>query len=497
MEEFILGVDVGTSGCKIVIVNNSGEIINSIMVPYKIETPCPGWAEQNPDEWFKAFVIGVRELISKSLISPKNIKAIGIDGMMNSPIFLDKDLKPIRPSILWLDQRSYKQVQSIIKLFKEYNILPSLPITPVVALSKILWLIENEQNNWMKTYKVLFPKDYIRFKLTGSLVTDPSDASATLLFDGKKYDWANYLNEIFKIDIDKLPEIRPSSEISGFITKEISAITGLSEGVPIVTGCSDGAADALSAGLINKFDTVVRLGTSGAIFMVYDEYKPDPDNYFILAHAIHNKWLIHRMFPFGIPHKWFFETFYKYEMEYARDRNIDRYEYIERSIDINDSENLIFIPNISSNSSYFDGLFIGIKNIHTKSHFSLALLEGLAFSLKETLEPIVKNFNSNINFVRLIGGGSRSLLLRKIISAVLKSTLIILARHEASLGAAINAGVGAKIFGNYEDAINKVVVIKDYIHLDQKLYEKYKKLYEKYRKISKLIANFTLRNKLN
>ena len=494
MEDLVLGVDIGTSGCKIVAINSSGDILDSFAIPYEMKMPYPGWVEQDPEEWFKAFILATRTILEKlerRSISPKSIKAIGIDGMMNSPVFLGKELKPLRPSILWLDQRSKNYIRLIKSLFKEYNMIPSLPITPVVTLAKILWIMKEEPKIWEKTFKVLMPKDYIRLKLTGSLATDPSDASATLLFDGEKYQWANYLEDIFKIDIHKLPEIRSSSEIAGSITREATLVTGLPEGIYVVTGCSDGAVDALAAGAIDSFDTLIRLGTSGAVFMVFDKYVPD-NRYFILAHAIQNKWLIHQMFPFGVPHKWFFETFYKQEMEIAKAMNMDPYEYIEQILlNIKNVEDLLFIPNAGyiEDPSHFYGMFIGIREMHIKSHLTLALLQGLVFALIEALEPIFEKFKPNINSIKLIGGGSRSLLLRKIISTALKSIAIVPKHHDASIGAAILAGIGAQIFNSYKEAIARIVKVEYEFQPEEEAYRKYREMYKKYKEVKKKLLS--------
>jgi xylulokinase len=490
--DIILGVDIGTSGCKVVAIDSESGVLGSVTVPYDIKVPSLGWAEQDPEEWYRAFVLATRKIMEKTSILPRNIKAIGIDGMMNSPVFLNKELKPLRPCILWLDQRSKNYIPYISNLFKEHNIISPLPITPVVALAKIIWVMREEPKTWKETYKVIMPKDYIRFRLTGNVATDPSDASATLMFDGKKYHWADFLEDIFKVDTYKLPEIKPSSEIAGFVTTEASSITGLLEGTPVITGCSDGAADALGAGLIDPFDTLVRLGTSGAIFMVFDEYVPDDkQRYFILAHAIHNKWLIHQMFPFGIPHKWFFETFYKQEMEIAKAKNVNPFEYIEYILNADSPEGLLFIPNAGyiDDPSYFYGMFIGIRDIHTKSHFALALLQGLVFALIEALEPINEKFKPNMRTIRLIGGGSRSSLLRKMISTSLKSTVITPELHDASIGSAILAGVGARIFSSYKEAINRIVKIKEEVHPIEELYEKYRESYERYKEIKRKVVS--------
>lgn len=484
LEDVALGVDIGTTGCKVTALNSNGDVLGSVMVPYEVRTPHPGWAEQDPNDWFNAFIQAIRKILRDLSIQPRSVKALGIDGMMNSPVFIDEELKPIRPCILWLDQRSYEQISIISKLFKEHGITSPLPITPVVALAKILWVISREPRTWEKTYKVVLPKDYVRLKLTGSLATDPSDASATLLFDGEKYSWAHYLKEIFMVDLDKLPEIKQSSEVVGFITKEVSSLLGLPEGIPVVTGCSDGAADALAAGLVNKYDTLIRLGTSGALFMVYDKYVPDvKQSYFILAHAIQNAWLIHQMFPFGIPHKWFFETFYRHEVEQAKMKNVDPYAYIEELIDVKEPDGLFFIPNAGyeEDPSYFYGAFIGIKHSHTRSHFALALLIGLAFSLREALEPIIEKFKPNVGAVKLIGGGSRSPLLQEIMAITLKSTIAVPEHHAASIGAGILAAVGTRMFASYREAIDKVIKIKRQVIPKIEEYERYDEMYRVYK----------------
>ena len=492
-KEYIIGADIGTTGCKTIILDNNGNVIDSKVEYYQTSQPKLGWAEQNPEDWYNAFKKNIRYLLRKNKIRKDEIVGIGLDGMMNSPVLLDNSGKILRSCILWMDQRSIKQVKLIKEkiLKKGINTINPQLLSTIFMLTKILWVKDNQQKIWKKTYKILLPKDYVRFRLTEILATDISDASATGIFDFKKNNWSNKTCEVLDINIEKLPEIFPSKKIVGYISRKASREIGIPKDIPIVAGCSDGAADCLTAGVINNTDCLIRLGTTGAIFIVTDKYVMDASsNFFILAHCIENRWLIHQIFPFGIPHKWFYHTFYEKEIENALKKGKNFYSIIERKIEkiSPGSEGLIFYPYlISSMNNGIKWSFLGVTPNHKREHFIHALLEGLAFSLKEVFTRSLR-FVPSINNVKLVGGGAKSKLMVKIICDVLGVKGFIPSFQDASLGAAMLSGIGSGIFRDYTDAIKKCVKVKTIKKPSLYTKRKYDKLFTTFLKLRQEIV---------
>ncbi|MEM2150820.1 MAG: FGGY family carbohydrate kinase [Candidatus Bathyarchaeia archaeon] len=491
-QSIILGVDVGTSACKAVAVNSEGNVLALSHAYYSPLSPKPGWFELNPNAIISAFTTAVRSILRE--VPARCVEGVGLDGISNSPILVDREHRFLRPCIMWMDGRGSEYILAIIRSLDEEGITPTLPITPLITLVKLIWVKENEPNLWRNTYSVLQPKDYVRMWLTGSIATDPSDASVTMMFDGETFRWADYAEGVFGIEIEKLPEIIPSYRIAGHLTKEAAEQTGLREGTPVVAGCADGVADVLAAGLTERFDSLIRLGTAGVFSTVFDKYLPDKEKYYIFAHAVPEKWVIQRMFPFGLPHKWFLETFCGEELKYAESMRLDPYVYVEDSllsdvkkIDEGEMEGLIFIPNIRvfEDPSRFLGAFIGVKSLHTRKHLMLALLRGLACAAGEAANIVSQNLGFTIGRVRLVGGGSRSALIREMITALLNVKGEVVKHHDASIGAAILAGVGTRVYRSFEEAIDKVVKLNHVVEPDKNLQTSLLRTYETYLRVRK------------
>lgn len=482
-EEYILGADIGTTGCKTVILDTGGKIIGSESEYYQTSRPKPDWAEQNPEDWYRTFKKTVKHVLIKNGINGNEIVSVGIDGMMNSPTFINRFGKLLRSSIIWMDQRSIPQARSIKEKIYEER---SQPVSAVPMLTKILWVKENQPKIWNRTYKVLSPKDYVRFRLTGSLVSDVSDASATSLFDAKKLNWSSEICEALDIDVNKLPEVVPSVKIVGHISPKASKETGIAEGTPVVAGCSDGAADCLTAGVAEPPDCLIRLGTTGALFMVIDRFTPDPSlRYFVVGHCISNRWLAHQIFPFGLPHSWFHYTFYEQEMRNASKKGEDPYSAIEERAEriSPGSDGLIFHPYLMSDAStHMRGGFFGIALQHKREHFARAVLEGIAFSLKESFAPFFE-INPSIKSVKLIGGGSKSRLVRQIVCNVLGVRGLVPLFQDASLGAAMLGGIGSNVFRDHREAVERCVKIRDITRPSSAIQRKYGRLFAAFAKL--------------
>lgn len=478
MPEYMLGVDIGTSGCKTAVLDQNGTVISNSFKRYETYYPKAGWAEQNPEDWYEAFKYTINCIFAKTKLQKRDIVSIGIDGMMSSPIFLGEKGKVLRSTIIWMDQRSVAQVKWLKQNLKNHLVLNG-PLTPTELLSKILWVKENQPGIWKETRKILLPKDYIRFKLSKSFVTDWSDASATQLFNVENLSWSDEVCEVAGINKSKLPEAVSSTEVVGRVTKKTAMEIGLPEGIPLVAGCSDAAADNLTAGVIYPNQCLIRLGTCGALFMIIDKVPSDQSKRYYVIHYMPNRWMIHLVTPAGLSKEWFQQTFWK---EDPRATN-ELFDAMAKKVSVG-SQGLIFHPYLSGEhtpreDSKLRGSFIGITRHHTKEHFARAVLEGIAFSIKECFK-VFEEINPAIKSVRAVGGGMKSLLWREIITDMLGIEIEIPAFEDASFGAGLLGGIGIGLFKDPEDAVNKCIKIKDIVKPDKTIHKKYEKFFTMY-----------------
>lgn len=478
MPEYMLGVDIGTSGCKTVVLDQNGTVISNSFKRYETYYPKAGWAEQNPEDWYEAFKHTINCIFAKTKLQKRDIVSIGIDGMMSSPIFLGEKGKVLRSTIIWMDQRSVAQVKWLKQNLKNHLVLNG-PLTPTGLLSKILWVKENQPGIWKETRKILLPKDYIRFKLSKSFVTDWSDASATQLFNVENLSWSDEVCEVAGINKSKLPEAVSSTEVVGRVTKKTAMEIGLPEGIPLVAGCSDAAADNLTAGVIYPNQCLIRLGTCGALFMIIDKVPSDQSKRYYVIHYMPNRWMIHLVTPAGLSKEWFQQTFWK---EDPRATN-ELFDAMAKKVPVG-SQGLIFHPYLLGEhtpreDSKLRGSFIGITRHHTKEHFARAVLEGIAFSIKECFK-VFEEINPAIKSIRAVGGGMKSLLWREIITDMLGIEIEIPVFEDASFGAGLLGGIGIGLFKDPEDAVNKCIKIKDIVKPDKTIHKKYEKFFTMY-----------------
>ncbi|TET06974.1 MAG: xylulokinase [Candidatus Atribacteria bacterium] len=488
MPEYMLGVDIGTSSCKVTVLSPNGNVIASSFKRYRTYYPKTGWAEQNPLDWYEAFKYTVNSIFEKKNLQKKDIVSIGIDGMMNSPVFLDDKGKVLRSTIIWMDQRSTAQVKWLKENLKN-DIVLNGPITSTALLSKILWVKENQPDIWKETWKILLPKDFIRFKLNNSFVTDWSDASATQLFNVKELSWSDEICEVAGISKKKLPEAVSPTEVVGRLPKKTAIEIGLQEGIPIVAGCSDAASDNLTAGVIYPNQCLIRLGTCGALFMIIDKLPSNQSKrYYIIVHSMPNRWMIHLATPAGLALEWFQQTFFKEGPIITNEIFDAKAKKIPAG-----SQGLIFHPYLSGEHTPREGLklrgdFVGINREHTKEHFNRAVLEGIAFSIKECFKTF-EEINPEIKSIRAVGGGVKSILWREIITNVLGMEVELPAFEDPSFGAGLLGGIGIGLYKDFEDAVEKCVKIRDKVKPDKIIQKKYKKIFSLYTNVLDKLQN--------
>lgn len=497
---YTIGYDIGTTSIKAVIIDTNGLIQGSAINEYMLITPKPGWAEQNPEDWWLAFINVTKELLLKTGIGSKDICALGLSGQQHGSVFIDKNGEVIRPAILWCDQRTYKQCKKINQIFgfNQFIKLAYNKALPGFTAPKVLWLREEEPNNFKKVYKILLPKDYIRYKLSGNFATDVSDASGTLFLDIAKRNWSIEILEGLNINIAMLPEVFESSDITSTLSKEAADLIGLQQGTPIVAGAGDQAAGAVGCGIVIEGLISDYIGTSGVVSTIYSKPLYDPSGRLhTFCHAIKGKWhILGVTLAAGGSFKWYNEVFGPGENFKKKFPCTEGYRLLDMQAEKTEagSNGLIFLPYISGERAphgdpFARGVFFGISYIHKRGHFVRSIMEGVAFSQLDCFN-LMKELGITSNKIVLFGGGAKSEIWRYILADVFGVEVITLNIAEGpSYGSAILAGVGVGVFKSVEDITIKIVREKYRAIPNLKNLEKYKNLYKIYRLLYKSLKN--------
>lgn len=490
---YLIGIDIGTSGTMVLLLDETGKIVDTGSRAYEFEIPQNGWTEQDPALWWNAIVSIIPELLKNNQIKAEEIKGIGIAGQMHSLVMLDENNEVLRKAILWNDQRTAKQVDEINQIVgaKRHIELTSNPPLTGFTSPKILWIRENEPETYAKCKHILLPKDYIRFKLTGKYVSDVSDASGMGLLNVRERVWSQEILEDLKINPEWLPELVESVEISGYVTEEAANLIGLAAGTPVVGGAGDNAAAAIGVGVIKDKTGFTTVGTSGVVFVHSSQPQTDlKGRVHTFCSAVPNEWhLMGVTLSAGSSLQWFRNQFCVEEQKLAKEQGVDVYQIMDKMAEKIQpgSDHLIFLPYLNGERTpHLDpdsrGVFFGLSSIHEKSHLIRSILEGVAFSLNDCLS-ILRDLDVDAETMIITGGGASSPLWREIIANVFDCTMNRCESNQGpSLGAAILAGVGSGVFSNLEDGCEKVVKIKDSFEPHNQAdyasyYEIYKNLY--------------------
>jgi len=494
--DYLLGLDIGTTSTRTIIINENGKLVASSTKDYPLITPRPGWAEQNPEDWWDAAVYTIKDVLKSSNISPKDISCVGLSGQMHGSVFLDKEGKVIRPAILWCDQRTKEQCDEIYKIFgyDDFIKLSYNKALPGFTAPKILWLREVEPENYSKVSRILLPKDYIRYKLSGKYVTEVSDASGTILMDITSRNWSDKILDGLNIARDLLPDVYESAEVTSYVNYFASSVTGLLEGTPIVGGASDNAAGAVGSGIVKERLISDSIGTSGVVFActgspLYDRLG----RVHSFCHALPDMWhLTGVTLSAAGSLKWYYDTFGPSKNIVDTYPDTEGYNLLNKqaeNIGVG-SDGLIFLPYLSGERTphadpYARGVFFGLSYLHTQDHFVRSIMEGVAFSQLDCLS-LIREVGITSDKVVLFGGGAKSKVWRQIISDILNIKIVILNIEEGpAYGAALIAGVGAGIYSNVEEACKKTIKeisetnpIRENVKKYRKIYEIYKSLYK-------------------
>ena len=478
-----IAIDLGTSGVKLLLVESNGNILAEHTESYPIYHPHPEWSEQNHEDWWNAVKNGLKELLKGQ--NADRVKGISFAGQMHGLVAMDKDGKVIRPCILWNDGRTEKQTKYLNETIGQSKLsgyTGNIAFAGITA-PKILWLKENEPENYKRIAKILLPKDYLAFKLSGKYCTDYSDASGTLLLDVKNKRWSEEMCAICGVSIEQLPELHESYEAVGNIISELAKELGLSENVKVVIGAGDNAAAAIGTGTVGKGKCNISLGTSGTIFLSDDKFTVDAKNALhSFCHADGGWHLMGCILSAASCRKWWLEDILN-TTDYARD---------EADINKTETDGLLFLPYLSGERSPHNdvkakGAFIGLTSTTTKAQMSKAVLEGVAFALRDCLE-VAKSNGLNVTKATVCGGGAKSKVWREIIANVLNLHIYTSTTEQGpAYGAAILAMAGCGEYENLQYAINKLVKLKDEIKPDKQMSETYNKKYQLFKQLYPLL----------
>lgn len=479
--KYYIGIDLGTSSVKVLMLESGGKVIGSVTKEYHLYFPQDGWSEQNPEDWYNQTVAALTELLDGK--DCDKVASISFSGQMHGLVTLDDNNEVIRPAILWNDSRSQQETDM---LNKDKDFL--LDSTGNIAfagftLPKLLWLKKHEPENYAKIKKVLLPKDYLSYRLTGNFCTDVSDASGTLYFDVENRCWSKPILEKFNIDENWLPRVLESDECAGNLKSELAKSLGLAD-VKVIIGAGDNAAAAIGTGTVKDGDCNISLGTSGTVFTVSDEFRLDRES------AIHSFCSAGRnyhqmacMLSAATCCNWWVEKILS-----------DDYSSVESQKEKLGENKVFFLPYLMGersplNDSEIRGMFYGLSLATEKDEMSLAVLEGVAFALRQNIE-IIRNMGIDITSSSICGGGTKNKLWLKIIANVLGIELNIPQSGEgASLGAAMLAAKGEMTSEAYAELEKNIYRIKEKIAPENELVEKYDTRYNTWKKLYPALKN--------
>lgn len=445
---YSVGLDVGTTGLKGLLVNESGGVEATAFAGYEVDRPHPGWSQQNPEDWWQAARLVLRELAARGL----PIGSIGLSGQMHGSVFLDAAGAVLSPAILWNDQRTYAECDEIVRLTRgriaEWTL--NEPRTAFTA-SKILWASKHLPEVWAKTRTVLLPKDYVRFRLTGERLTDVSDASGTNLLDVRARRWSQPALEALGIPESVLPGLHESPEIAGRVSADVAADLGIAAGTPVVAGGADQTAAALGNGISEPGAVSITIGTSGVVYAQLDEIKVDSSGAFhTFCHGVPGTWqLMAGVLSAGGSLGWFRDRLADAEAAVAAERGVDVYDVIFEEVAAVEAgaDGLVFLPYLTGersphNDPHARGAYFGLTARHHKGHLARATVEGISFALADLVDILV-GLGIEIGEVRVAGGGARSRTWLGILASILGRPVVATTTPDASgYGAALLAMSG-------------------------------------------------------
>lgn len=456
---YLLGVDVSTTGVKALLIDQNGGVVGSANTEQPLSTPQPLWSEQDPADWWNGAIQSIRQVLLTTGVPGTAIQGIGLTGQMHGLTLLDASGAVLRPAILWNDQRTGEQCDTIRERLGKSRLIEITGNNALTGFTapKILWVQENEPDIYAKIQHILLPKDYVRYKLTGEFAVDRADAAGTLLLDIKTRDWSAEMLRALDVSPAWLPKTYEGPEVTGTITAEAARLTGLRAGTPVVAGGGDQAAQAVGVGAVQPGIVALTLGTSGVVFATTGQPFIEPEGRLhAFCHSAPGRWhLMGVMLSAAGSLRWFRDT-------NAPGESFD--SLLEPAKNIPPcSEGLLFLPYLTGERTPHPdpmarGAFVGLTIRHGMAHMSRAVLEGVAFGLRDSFELIKSAGLESIQQVRVSGGGARSALWRQILADVFNAELITVNTTEgAAYGAGLLAGVGTGIWPDVDSACRETV----------------------------------------
>lgn len=474
-----IGVDLGTSAVKLLLMDSQGAIRKIVSKKYPISFPHPGWSEQNPEDWYEKSMEGIRELTED--VDRSEVAGISFGGQMHGLVALDEKDQVIRPAILWNDGRSTKETDYLNEVIgrdrlSEYT--ANIAFTGFTA-PKILWMRENEPEKFARIRKIMLPKDYLAYRLSGTFCSDYSDASGMLLLDVKNKCWSEEMMEICGIRREQLPELYESYQVVGTLKKQEAEKLGLPESVKIIAGAGDNAAAAVGTGTVGEGRCNISIGTSGTIFISSRKFQADPFHALhSFAHADGYYHLMGCMLSAASCNKWWLEDIIG-TSDFAKEQ-----EGIEKL-----GENQVFyLPYLMGERSPHNdptarATFTGMTMDTTREEMTQAVLEGVVFGLRDSLE-VARNLGIQIERTKICGGGAKSPLWKKMVANIMNLKVDVIESEEGpALGGAILAAVGCGEFASVEEAAGKLVKVVETVEPEPELTQKYERCYQTFRKI--------------
>ena len=474
-----IGIDLGTSAVKLLAMDEKGKIVNIVSREYPIFFPHPGWSEQNPEDWYEQTMAGLKELLEKC--DKSKVAGISFGGQMHGLVALDADDQVIRPAILWNDGRTAKQtdyLNQVIGKEKLSQYTANIAFAGFTA-PKILWMKENEPDNFAKIAKIMLPKDYLAYRLAGSFCTDYSDASGMLLLDVQHRCWSREMMEICSVKEEQLPRLYESYEVVGTLKKEIAGELGVSPEVKVIAGAGDNAAAAVGTGTVGDGRCNISLGTSGTVFISSKTFGVDKYNALhSFDHADGAYHLMGCMLSAASCNKWWMDDILKTKNYSEEQAGITRLG----------ENHVYFLPYLMGERSPHNNpdaraVFFGMSMDTTREEMTQAVLEGVSFALRDSLE-VARDLGIRVERTKLCGGGAKSPLWRRIIANVMNLKVDIIESEEGpGYGGAILAAVGCGEYASVEEAAEKLVKVVETIEPEPELVAKYEKKYQKFRTI--------------
>jgi xylulokinase len=480
-----LGIDVSTTSAKALLIDEQGQVVSTGSTELSLSTPHPLWSEQNPADWWEGTVRAIRKALGAAGASGAEVQAVGLTGQMHGLVLLDAQGNVLRPAILWNDQRTGAQCKEITQRVGAQRLLE---ITGNRALTgftapKVLWVRENEPEVYTRAATILLPKDYVRYRLTGGLAMDKADGSGTILFDLKKRDWSPEVLEKLEIPAEWLPPTYEGPEVTGTITPKAAGLTGLKAGTPVVAGGGDQAAGAVGVGAISPGIVSLALGTSGVVFASTGQPFIEPEGRLhAFCHAVPGTWhFMGVMLSAAGSLRWYRDSLapgISYDDLLAPAAGVPA-----------GSEGLLFLPYLTGERTPYPdplarGAFVGLTVRHTEAHLTRAVLEGVAFGLRDSMELIRNSGLGEIRQVRVSGGGARSLLWRQILADVMGTELVTINTTEgAAFGAALLAGVGGGHWTSVAESCEATIRTLEHTEPQPASSKVYEQLYPLYRNL--------------